>query len=227
MTAAEREPQHHGCFGSCRGVRRGVHGQLQVLGPVGESSVRLGHSEVEQQCRPLAGRRRFGERPAQEDGLRLGSALLPRRARGLDQPLDDPAIGGRIACQQVLGDVRGRARVFGEQLGGAAVALRALGARESRVEPVPDDRMHEPQRPAVLEDSRSRQQICRLGRLLLFETRELRCLEKVALLEYCQRSCEPPGMLRQPLQPEADRTTDRLYSAFDASLAHRLHELAH
>jgi hypothetical protein len=44
--------------------------------------------------------------------------------------------------------------------------------------------MHEPQRPAGLEDSRSRQQIGRLGCLLLFEGREPRCLEKVALLEY-------------------------------------------
>ena len=69
--------------------------------------------------------------------------------------------------------------------------------------------MDERQRPAGLEDPRGRQQIGRLGCLVLFETRESRCLEKVALLEYRQRSCEPPGMLRQPSQPEADRTTDR------------------
>ena len=106
LSAAEREPEHHRCFGGCRGVRRGVHGLLQVLGPVGEPGARLGHSEVEQQCRPVARRRWFGERSAQEDGLRLGSALLPRRAGGLDQPLDDPAIGGGLAGQQVLGDAR-------------------------------------------------------------------------------------------------------------------------
>ena len=122
LSAAERERQHHRCLGGCRGVRRGVHGLLQVLGPVGEPGARLGHSEVEQQCRPVARRRWFSERSAQEDRLRLGSALLSRRAGGLDQPLDDPAIGGGLADQQVLGDALVRARLLGEQLGGTAVA---------------------------------------------------------------------------------------------------------
>ena len=90
LSAAEREPEHQGCLGGCRGVRGGVDGLLQVLGPVGEPGAGLGHAEVEQQCRPVARRRWFSERSAQEDRLRLGSALLPRRAGGLDQPLDDP-----------------------------------------------------------------------------------------------------------------------------------------
>ena len=131
LGAAERVRQHHRCLGGCRGVRRGVHGLLQVLGPAGEPGARLGHSELEQQSRPVARRRRFGERSAQEDGLRLGSALLPRRARGLDQPLDDPAVGGRLADQQVLGDAPVRARLLGEQSRGTAVALLRAPRSES------------------------------------------------------------------------------------------------
>ena len=131
LSAAQRERQHERCLGGCRGVRRGVDGLLQVLGPVGEPGAGLGHSEVEQQRRPVARRRWLSERPAQEDRLRLGSALLPRRAGGLDQPLDDPGIGGRLADQQVLGDALARARLLGEQLGGTAVALCALCVRRA------------------------------------------------------------------------------------------------
>src|SRR6266550_6242496 len=87
--------------------------------------------------------------------------------------------------------------------------------------------MREPQRPAGLEDSRGRQQIGRLGCLLLFEARESRCLEKIALLEDRQRSCEPPGMLGQSKEPPVNRATDRFYSPSDAFLAQCMHELAH
>ena len=115
---------------------------------------RLGHPEVEQQPRTVVGGRWFSEHSAQEDRLRLGRALLPRRARGLDQPLDDPVVAGRLAAQQVLGDTLVRARLLGEQLGGAAVPLRALGARELRVDAAADDRVGERQRPGGLEHPR-------------------------------------------------------------------------
>jgi hypothetical protein len=65
-----------------------------------------------------------------EDGLRPGSALLSRRACGLDRLLDDPAIGGGLAGQQMLGDLLVRARLLGEQSRGIAVALCALRAGE-------------------------------------------------------------------------------------------------
>jgi len=180
-----------------------------VLGPVGEPGASLGHSEIEQQARPVTRRRWFCEHSAQENGLRLGSALLPRRARGLDQPLDDPAIGGGLTDQQVLGDALGRPRLLGEQLGGTAVALCALGAGELRIDTAADDRMDERQRPAGLEDPDGRQQLGCLGSLELFEARESRRLEKVALLEDRQRPSEPPGRVRQPTEPEANRATDR------------------
>ena len=98
--------------------------------------------------------------------------------------------------------------------------------------------MDERQRPAGLEDPRGRQQLGCLGCLGLFEARESRRLEKVALLEDRQRPSEPPRMLRQPTEPEANRATDRscpdsldvargLRGRSDTSFAQRLHEHAH
>ena len=74
--------------------------------------------------------------------------------------------------------------------------------------------MHERQRSAGLEDPRGRQQIGRIGRLELFEAREPRRLEQVALLENRQRPREPARMLRQPTEPETNRATDRLVQRF-------------
>ena len=188
---------------------------------------RLGHPEVEQQRRSVARRRRFGERATQEDRLRLGSTMLSGLTGGRNQPLDDPAVVGGLAGQQVLGDARLGARLLGEQLGGAAVALRALCGGELRVDAVADDRMHERQRPAGLEDARGRQQIGCLGCLELFEARKSRRLQQVALLEDRERPREPACMLGQPKKPEANRATDASYIASDASLAQRRRELAH
>ena len=122
-----------------------------------------------------------------------GAPCCRRRAGGLDEPLDDPAVGGGLAGQQVLGDALVRARLLGEQLGGTAVALCALGAGELRVDTAADDRMDERQRPAGLEDPRGRQQLGCVGCLGLIELRESRRLEKVALLEDRQRPSEPPA----------------------------------
>ena len=96
--------------------------------------------------------------------------------------------------------------------------------------------MDERQRPAGLEDPRRHQQLGRFGRLGLVEARESRRLKKVALLEDRQRPSEPPGMLRQPTEPETNRATDRsrtdpldlaraLRSRSDSSFAQRVHEL--
>ena len=152
--------------------------------------------------------------------------MLPRRAGRLDQTLDRPAVADGLADKQVLGDARGCARLLGEQFGGAAVALRALRARELHIDPVAHDGMHERQRPAGLEDPRGRQQIGCSGCLELVEACVARRQEQAALLENRQRSRELPGMLREPAEPEANGATDRAYSAADASLAHRLDELA-
>ena len=167
-----------------------------------EPGVRLGYAEVEKQCRLVARWRRFSKRSAQEDRLRFGSALPRRRAGSLDQPLDDPAIGSGLADQQVLSDARRRRWLLREQCGGTAVALCALRTGELRVDPVADERVHERQRSAVLDDPRGRQQIGCIGCLELFEARESRRVEQVALLENRQRSCQLPGMPRQTTEPE-------------------------
>ena len=88
--------------------------------------------------RPVAGLSKYS---AQERGLRLVSALLSRHGRGLDQPLDDPVIAGGFADEQVICDALVRARLLGEQFCGTAVALRALCARELRVDTAADDRV--------------------------------------------------------------------------------------
>jgi hypothetical protein len=106
LGAAEREPEHEAVDARCRSGGGGVDRLLQVLGPPGQPGARLGHSQVEQQRRPVGRRRWFGERTAKEDGLRLRRAVLPRRAGGLDQTLDGPAVSGGLADQQVLGDAR-------------------------------------------------------------------------------------------------------------------------
>src|SRR5439155_22622772 len=98
------------------------------LGPVGQPDASLRHSKVEQQSVLVARRWRLSQGPAQEGRLRLGSPSLPRLARGLGEPLHDPAIGTRLADQQVLGDVFGCAWSLGEQSGGTAVASSALRA---------------------------------------------------------------------------------------------------
>ena len=160
-----------------------------------------------------------------------------RGACGLDQLLDHPAIAGGLADQQVPGDALVRARLLGEQSGGTAVALCALCSGELRIDPAADDRMDERQRPARLEDPRSRQQVGCFGRLGLIEACESRRLEKIALLEDRQRPSEPPRMLRQPTEPEANRAADRscpnplhlargLRGWSDTSFAERVHEHA-
>ena len=100
-----------------------------------------------------------------------------RRAGGLDQPLDDPGIGGGLADEQVLGNPLVSVRLLGEQLSGTAVATSALGGGELRIDSAADDRMDERQRPAGLQDPRGRQQLGCLSCLDLFEASESRRLE--------------------------------------------------
>jgi hypothetical protein len=175
--AAEREPEHHGCLGGGGGVRGGVDRLLQVVRPVGDPDAGIGHAEVEQQCGPVARRGWFSEGPAQERRLRLRGALLSSRAGGLDQPLDNPGIGGRLADEQVLGNSLVGVTLLRQQLSSAAVAASAFGGGELRIDSAADDRMDERQRPPGLHDPRSRQQLGRLGCLGLVEAGESRRLE--------------------------------------------------
>ena len=125
-----------------------------------------------------------------------GAPCFRRRARGLDEPLDDPIVGRGLAAS--------RCSATRSSAPGCSASSRAArrwpcarSARgELRIEAGADDRMDERQRPAGLEDARGRQQLGRVGGLDLVETREARRLEQVALLEDRQRPREPPGRLR-------------------------------
>src|SRR5437764_14838514 len=109
----------------------------------------------------------------------------------------------------MLVEAPGRGWLLGDQSGGTAVRLSALGTREFRIDAAADDRMDECQRPAGLEETGGRQQLGCLGCLKLVEACELRRLEKVALLENGQWPSEPPRVLGAPAEPEANPAADR------------------
>ena len=237
LSAAECEPENHGGVGRCGGVRRGFDRPPQVLGPAGKPGVGLGHSEVEQQSRTVVGRRRFGERSAQEDRLRLVRTLLSGRARCLDEPAEDPCVAAGLGDEQVLGDALARSCLLGEQVGGTTVRVRALRAGELDVDAVTDDRVHEGQWQARVEDPRARQQLGRAGGFRLVELREARRAMEVALLEDRERACQPARVVRQSTQSELNRPCDRpcadplhvarsLRGRCDPSFSERTHELA-
>ena len=128
-----------------------------------------------------------------------------------------------------------RTRLLRQQASGTAVGFCTLGVGELGIDTASNDRMDERQRAAGLDDPGRRQQVGRVGRLGLVETRKSRRLEKVALFEHRQRPGEPPGMLRQPAEPKVDRAADRsgtdsldvarrLRSRRDPSFAHCLDE---
>jgi hypothetical protein len=189
-----------------------------MLAPTGEARAGLGHSKAEEHCRPVGRRRGLCEGAAEEDRLRLRRSLLPRRARGLDEPVDNPVVAGRLADEQVFGDLLVRARCVGNQSGGTVVSLSAFGARELRVDAAADDGVDECQRPARLQDPRGHECFCGFRSLALVEARKPRRLEKVALLEDRQGASESPRMLRQAAQPEANRAPDRSSSdSFDVA----------
>ena len=202
----KRECQHPGRAGGSRSVRRDVHRPLQMLGPAEETREGLGQFPAPAVIR--AGQSGGGGSSSarrRKTAADSGAPFRSGRARGFDQSIDDPTVGGRLAVQQVLGDALGPSRLLSQQSGGLSVGLRTLSARELRIDAAEDDRVDERQRPAGLEDPRRRQQVGRVGRVGLVETRQSRRLKKVALLEHRQRPSEPPDMLRG-----ADRSRSRI-----------------
>ena len=190
------------------GVRRRGDGVLQVLGPAVEPGACLGRSELQQQLMLLGRRRRLVDHAPQEDGGGLGSAVPGGLARSPDEPLDDPAVGGRVGDEQMLGDALASTRAVVEQQGGGAVALRALGARELRIEPAPDDRMDESKRPPRFEDPRRHEQLGGLGALALVEPREARGVSRSLCSRTARAPASRPAALRQSPEPETDRAPD-------------------
>src|SRR4030095_15736913 len=130
-----------------------------------------------------------------------------------------------------------RAGLLCEQSSGVPVALGTLCTGKLRVDPALDDRVDEGQRPSALENPCRYQELGCVSRLGLVELRQPRRPKKVALLEDRQRLRQPPGILRQAPEPEADGGTDRLRgdllevarglrSRSDPSLAQCVQELA-
>ena len=107
---------------------------------------RLRASRLAQDVDPLRGRRRLGQRAAQQVGRRLRRAALHRRARGLPQARQHPAIARRPHTDEMRGDLpRGRP-VGVQQAGGGAMRRVALVAAQRRLERIADDRMDEARR---------------------------------------------------------------------------------
>ena len=226
MSAAEREPQHQGCFGCCAGIQRGVHGQLQVLGPVGEPSVRFGHSEVEQQCRPVAGG--GGSASARPRKMASDSERPASPPRGRPRPAARRPSCRRPAHTRAGAGRRARARrpvrrAARRRGGGLARARRgrapsrcrreradartSAAGRVRRFPRPPADRP--PRLPRAPRDQRV---------ALLGEGRFARVLRALVRADR-----HAPATVAAGGRPN-DR---RLHSASDASLAHRLHELAY
>ena len=109
LGATEREGEDHRRIGAGRAIGCGIDGGLKMIGPVREPGARLGHSELEQQSVLLLRPGRLNEHSAQEHGGRLRRPASRGGPRGLDEPLDDPVVTGRLADEQVLGDALVRA----------------------------------------------------------------------------------------------------------------------
>ena len=153
----------------------------------------LGDPELEQQAGAVRGRRRLGQDAAQEHGRRLGRAAARGRARRLDEALRDPRIAGGVGGHEVLGDALLVVRVAVEQLGGASVGQRALGAGQLVVDAGAHERVHEGQRAPGLEDPGRDERVERLARLGGVEVGQRRRGGELGALEHGRRAGEPDG----------------------------------
>ena len=138
------------------------------------------------------------------------------RARRVEQAVDAPRVGRRLAREQVLGNALLRAGLLGEQLSGLTVAVCALRARELRIETAQDDRMDERQRATGLEDSGVDEQLNGFGSLARIETCKLRGLMKL----YSARGLRAPARSRpagfktagEAVDQSSDRPSERRFA---------------
>ena len=98
-----------------RVVHRGLDRALEVGTPLGEAGPGLRDPERKQNRGTLILPRRLGERPAEIAGGALGSAGPGRRVSRVEQAVDAPRVGRRLAREQVLGDALLGAGLLGEQ----------------------------------------------------------------------------------------------------------------
>ena len=209
--------------------RRLRRGSARCRGPLASARPSL---RARRSPRPCRGR-------AAMPAGRLVAAV--QRALGAGRP---PAIRERPASpppaastnrsttqRSAAGSLTNRCSATRAEAPGCSAAVRGSGGSVraphwgAPVDPVADERVHERQRSAVLNDPRPpADRLHRLPRAL--RARQSRGVEQVALLENRERSCQLPGMPRRTIEPEeAERPPfDR---AGDAFLAQRFHEFVH
>ncbi len=209
LCAAEREREHHRRRCAAGLVRRNIDRRLQIARPVRQAGARLCHAQLEQQVGLQLRSRRLGQRTTQVHGGRLRRATARGGPRGLDEALHDPRVSRRIADQQVLGHELVRARLCGEQLGRAAMALGTLAAGQLRVDPRTHDRVDEGERAPGLEDARRREHVGGLRGLGLAEAGQSRGLDQFPALQHGDCPCQAPCRFGQAVEPQPQRAADR------------------
>ena len=115
LRAAECDSQDDRGVDPRRVVHRGLDRTLEVGTPLGDSSPGLRDPERKQNRGTLILPRRLGERPAEIAGGALGSAGPGRHVSRIEQAIDAPRVGRRVAREQVLGDTLLGAGLLGEK----------------------------------------------------------------------------------------------------------------
>ena len=153
---------------------------------------RIGFCEAE--VEEDAGAKRFGprlrQRPPQIGGGRVRSAVHDRGPRSRPQRIDDPVVRGRVGREKVGCDPV-RRRAFGrEPARGRRVYAGPLAGREICLDRCPDDRVHEAERPTLLEDPGRGELVGRGCGGSWVDGSEAGREPKVGLAEHGRRSCQ-------------------------------------
>ena len=132
------------------------------------------------------------------------------------------------------GDALGSGVLRGEHARSPLVAGRARSRRQLLVDGAANDRVHEPQRPALGQDPAAAQRVGRFGRLANVQVRERGSVsDQGAVADDRRRAGEPLGRHGEPSEPRPDRRDDpvrrsaeHVRGAIRAGLAQRARELA-
>jgi hypothetical protein len=204
VSAPQRERQHHRGRDATRVIRGAVERRLQMSRPSGHPGAGLGHTQLEQETRDRLRRRWLLEHASQVHGRGFGRAAAGGGARGLDQLLDDPLVGRRVAEQQMLGDALVGARTGRQQARRRAMPAGAVTAGELGVDAGTHDRMRERHRSTLFQDLRAGQDVRRRGCVGVVELGEHGGLPQIAGLQDRDRAGQPPRGPRKPVEPEQD-----------------------
>ena len=188
------------------GIPQRLVGLAQVLGGGRSGRQRLRAAELEQQLRPVLGRRRLGERARQVGDRAVGRALAARGDRRAVERVDNPGLSARRGGEQVRRHLLDRGARLGQQPRRPPVLQLALSGRHVVADRCADDRMHEGERRLGLQDLRARERRHRARGPLLVEIRQRgHGREAGAGSEHRERPRDRRGVLGQPGEPEQDR----------------------